>query len=86
MRYSFFRTCVNLLKLTNRNYRQFLPLYFFTAILNNRLNNYLESMNLFCEEQAGFRKKYGTTDHILNLKCIIDLYLFRGKKTILRLY
>ena len=52
----------------------------FTAILNNRLNNYLESMNLLCEEQAGFRKKYGTTDHILNLKCIIDLYLFGGKK------
>ena len=51
----------------------------FTAILNNRLNNYLESMNLLCEEQAGFRKKYGTTDHIFNLKCIIDLYLFRGK-------
>ena len=37
-------------------------------------------MNLLCEEQAGFRKKYGTTDHIFNLKCIIDLYLFRGKK------
>ena len=52
----------------------------FTAILNIRLNNYLESMNLLCEEQAGFRKKYGTTDHIFNLKCIIDLYLFRGKK------
>ena len=52
----------------------------FTAILNNRLNNYLESMNLLCKEQAGFRKKYGTTDHIFNLKCIIDLYLFRGKK------
>ena len=50
----------------------------FTAILNNRLNNYLESMNLLCEEQAGFRKKCGTTDHIFNLKCIIDLYLFRG--------
>ena len=36
-------------------------------------------MNLLCEEQAGFRKKYGTTDHIFNLKCIIDLYLFRGR-------
>ena len=52
----------------------------FTSVLNNRLNNYLENMNLLCEEQAGFRKKYGTTDHIFNLKCIIDLYLFRGKK------
>ena len=33
-----------------------------------------------CEEQAGFRKNYSTTDHIFNLKCLIDLYLFRGKK------
>ena len=49
-------------------------------MLNKRLNNYLENMNLLCEEQAGFRKNYGTTDHIFNLKCLIDLYLFRGKK------
>ena len=52
----------------------------FTSVLNNRLNNYLESMNLLCEEQAGFRKHYGTTDHIFNLKCIIDLYLCRDKQ------
>ena len=45
-----------------------------------RLNKNLENMNLLCEEQAGLRKKYGTTDHIFNLKCLIDLYLFRGKK------
>ena len=37
----------------------------FTAVLNNRLNNNLERMNMLCEEQAGFCKKYGTTDHIL---------------------
>ena len=52
----------------------------FTSILNNRLNNYLENMNILVEEQAGFRKGYSTTDHIFNLKCLIDLYLFRGKK------
>ena len=52
----------------------------FTSVLNNRLNNYLESMNLICEEQAGFRKHYGTTDRIFNLKCIIDLYLCRDKQ------
>ena len=52
----------------------------FTSILNNRLNNYLENMNILAEEQAGFRKGYSTTDHIFNLKCLIDLYLFRGKK------
>lgn len=52
----------------------------FTAVLNNRLNKYLENMNVLCEEQAGFRKQYSTTDHIFNLKCLIDLYLFRGKR------
>lgn len=52
----------------------------FTAVLNNRLNKYLDSMNILSEEQAGFRKQYSTTDHIFNLKCLIDLYLFRGKK------
>ena len=52
----------------------------FTSILKNRLNNYLENMNILAEEQAGFRKGYSTTDHIFNLKCLIDLYLSRGKK------
>ena len=52
----------------------------FTAVLNNRLNKYLEDMNVLAEEQAGFCKGYGTTDHIFNLKCLIDLYLFRGRK------
>ena len=37
-------------------------------------------MNVLVEEQAGFRKGYSTTDHIFNLKRLIDLYLFRGKK------
>ena len=37
-------------------------------------------MNVLAEEQAGFRKGYGTTDHSFNLKCLIDLYLFRGRK------
>ena len=51
----------------------------FIAVLNNRLNNYLENMNILDEEQAGFRKDYSTTDHIFNMKYLIDLYLFRGK-------
>ena len=28
----------------------------FTSIFNNRLNNYLENMNILAEEQAGFVK------------------------------
>ena len=51
----------------------------FTAVLNNSLNCYLEDMNVLCEEQAGFRKNYGTYDYIFNLKCLIDLYLHRNK-------
>ena len=52
----------------------------FTSILNDRLNKYLENMNVLNEEQAGFRKHYSTTDHIFNLKCLIDLYLCGGKQ------
>ena len=51
----------------------------FTAVLNNRLNHYLENMSVLCEEQAGFRKHYCTYDHIFNLKCLVDLYLHRNK-------
>ena len=52
----------------------------FTCILNNRLHTYLENSGLMCKEQAGFRKGYSTTDHIFILKCLIDLYLHRGRK------
>ena len=51
----------------------------FTAVLKTWLNNNLEDVNLMCEEQAGFRKNYSTTDHVFNIKCLIDLYLFRSK-------
>ena len=46
----------------------------FTSVLNDRLNQNLENMNILNEEQAGFRKNYSTNDHIFNLKCLIDLY------------
>lgn len=52
----------------------------FTAVLNLRLNNYLENMSLLCEEQTGFRKGYSTMDHTFNLKCLMDLYLHRNKQ------
>jgi hypothetical protein len=54
----------------------------FTAVLNNRLNHYLENMSVLCAEQAGFRKNYGTYDHIFNLKCLVDLYLHRNRSGI----
>ena len=51
----------------------------FTSVLNYRLNCYLESMTVLCEEQAGFKKGYSTMDHNFNLKCLADLYLHRSK-------
>jgi hypothetical protein len=38
-----------------------------------------------CEEQAGFRKGYSTTDHIFILKCLIDLYLLEVENCIVYL-
>ena len=52
----------------------------FTAVLNQRLNNYLESTGLLIEEQAGFRKHYSTTDHIFSLKILVDFYLYKKKR------
>ena len=52
----------------------------FTSVLNNRLNDFLESNNILCEEQAGFRKHYSTVDHIFSLKLQGDVYLAHGKK------
>ena len=39
----------------------------FTAVLNARLNIYLEDSNLMCEEQAGYPKNNSTIDHIFTL-------------------
>ena len=52
----------------------------FTSILNNKLNDYLSRYETLGEEQAGFRKHYGTRGHIFDLKCLIDLYLCKKKK------
>ena len=41
-----------------------------TSILNNKLNDYLSRYEILGEEQAGFRKHYGTCDHIFNFKLI----------------
>ena len=43
----------------------------FTAVLDHRLNYFLENMNLLCEEQAWFRKVYSTIDHILILNALL---------------
>lgn len=52
----------------------------FTSLLNERLTQFAERMNLIGTEQAGFRKQYSTIDHIYTLKSLIDIYLSKGKK------
>jgi exonuclease III len=44
----------------------------FTALINNRITNFLEKNNLIHESQIGFRKGRRTADHIFVLRTIID--------------
>ena len=52
----------------------------FTAVLNNRLTEYLEKNVILSENQAGFRKGYGTTDHIFVLKSLTEIAKLSKKK------
>ena len=52
----------------------------FTAVLNDRPNIFLEENDILCENQAGFRKHYSTTDHILTLHSLIELFKYQKKK------
>jgi hypothetical protein len=51
----------------------------FTAILNNRLNDYIEQFNVIGNEQAGFRNGCSTLDHMFTLYGIIDILLYKKK-------
>ena len=56
----------------------------FTALINERLNKFVNVNNILGEEQAGFRSGYSTQDHIFTLHTLIDLYLNKfGPKKIL---
>lgn len=53
----------------------------YTSILNTRLYSWLEQDKKICEEQAGFRKNYSTTDHIFTLYSVVQKYLHKkGQK------
>ena len=52
----------------------------FTSVINTRLNNYANNVNLLNENQTGFRKKYSTLDHIFLLKNLIDIVVKNGKQ------
>ena len=51
-----------------------------TSILNERLTKFLETNKILSKNQAGFRKRYPTNDHIFLFKCIIDLFLHSKQK------
>ena len=46
----------------------------FTSIINERLNDYSREVNLILENQAGFRKNFGTVDHIFTFHCILEIF------------
>ena len=52
----------------------------FTSCLNYRLSLYVENVGLMGEEQAAFREKYSTTDHIFALNSLIQLYIKNNKR------
>ena len=52
----------------------------FTAILNTRLTDFLDSHNTILENQAGFRKGYATSDHTFVLHSLIELLKKRKQK------
>ena len=52
----------------------------FTAVLNERLNSYLEDNDMLGDEQAGFRNGHSTLDHIFVLHSLIDLHLSRKER------
>ena len=45
----------------------------FTSMLNKRLTEFVDKNNELSENQAGFRKGYGTTDHIFVLNSLIEI-------------
>ena len=53
----------------------------FTAILNNRLNDYIEENYILTEAQTAFRHGYSTTDHLFNIHSLIEI-LKRKKNTL----
>ena len=52
----------------------------FTAVINARLNTFLESNSILGMEQAGFRHGFSTIDHIFALHCIAAYYTAKRKR------
>ena len=54
----------------------------FNLLLQNRLNNYMEAINLCNKFQAGFRPGYRTIDPIYAIKNILNKYLNKHNKRV----
>ena len=54
----------------------------FTAVLNDRLNTFLDDNHLLSENHAGFRKHYSTSDHIFTLYALMELLKYEKKKPV----
>ncbi|MCW4343354.1 MAG: reverse transcriptase family protein, partial [Candidatus Thiodiazotropha endolucinida] len=52
----------------------------FTRILNDRLQQYSDKYDKISQNQAGFRKRFSTTDHIFALHMLINLVQNRRNK------
>lgn len=52
----------------------------FTSVLNRRLTELVKEFEIVGKEQAGFRAGYSTLDHAFTLKCLVDLFLSKGKR------
>ena len=52
----------------------------FTAVLNQRLTNFLDQHDIIEENQAGFRSGYSTLDHIFTLHSLIEILKFKKTK------
>ena len=53
----------------------------FTAILNLRLNNFLQFYNILEEDQAGFCAGYSATEQTFTLHTLIEILKMKNKKT-----
>ena len=48
--------------------------------MNNRLNTFCEVFDVIGENQAGFRKKHSTIDHVFVIKCLYDIMKHQKRK------
>ena len=58
----------------------------FTKILNNRLSQYVEEMNILSESQGGYRRGYSTIDQAFVLHALVQKYLIKRKGRFYCLY